>query len=82
MQGKLALKKPLKPPNPIINKITFSKINQSFLWFSLNEVIKMGEIIGLILTIILGLFAYFLCYLNYLKRAMYERNNEYNDTRV
>lgn len=48
---------------------------------SLNEVIKMGEIIGLILTFILGLFAYFLCYLNYLKRTMYERDNEYNDTR-
>lgn len=49
---------------------------------SLNEVIKMGEIIGLILTIILGLFAYFLCYINYLKRIYYERNNEHNYTQI
>ena len=78
MQGKLAIKKPSKPPKI---QHTFSKTIE-FLWFSLNEVIKMGEIIGLILTIILGLFAYFLCYINYLKRIYYERNNEHNDTRV
>ena len=43
---------------------------------SLNEVIKMGEIIGLILTIILGLFAYFLCYINYLKRKIQDVHNK------
>lgn len=41
---------------------------------SLNEVIKMGEIIGLILTIILELFAYFLCMLN--DRSTNEKNIE------
>ena len=60
-------------------------VNQHFYNISciiVDEVIKMGEIIGLILTIILGLFAYFLCYINYLKRIYYERNSEHNDTRI
>lgn len=71
----------LKPPLKNIFFVFINSLLKQVLALSCKlEMIKMGEIIGLILTIILGLFAYFLCKLN----SRYEEednacNNKSND---